>query len=341
MESPQETVGENGLGNTPVTMKAVVQHRYGVGNIEVRDVETPVATEDRVLIKVHSSSVNAYEWHMTSGKPYFMRLMEGLTKPKQSKVGADISGTVVATGPDVTRFTVGDEVFGDIGFGAYAEYAITREANLARKPGGVSFEDAAAAPLAGLTALQGLRDLGNLQLGQNVLVVGASGGVGTYAVQIAKAMGAEVTAVCSTQNVETAKSIGADRVIDYTKEDFINSGEKFDLIFDGPANSSLRKLRKLMKPDGTYVMFGGPKGRFVGPLLRLIRTMLAFRFWSQNFAGMFLARVDHEDLARLGELLESGEIEGVIVEKVDLDGVKGALERQGEFHARGKTVVTV
>ena len=341
MDSPQETVGENGQGGIPATMKAVVHDSYGTAHIEVRDVETPKADEDRVLIKVHSSSVNAYEWHMVSGQPYLMRLMNGLTKPKMGKVGADVSGTVVAVGPDVTRFRVGDEVFGDIGAGAYAEYAVAREGNLALKPDGISFEQAAAVPMAGLTALQGLRDVGRLQPGQKVLVVGASGGVGTYAVQIAKVMGAGVTAVCSTHNVETAKAIGADRVIDYTKEDVIKSGEKFDLIFDVPGNRPLRHLRRVMKPDGRYLLVGGPKGRFLATIPRMLRAMLVFRIWSQKFAGFFLARADHEDLARLGEMLESSEVEGVIVETVDLDGVKGALEHQGEFHARGKTVVTV
>ncbi len=341
MDSPQERVGENGLGIIPATMKAVVHDSYGTANIEVRDTETPQPEEDRVLIKVHSSSVNAYEWHMVSGQPYLMRLMNGLTKPKTGKVGADVSGTVVAVGPDVTRFRVGDAVFGDIGIGAYAEYAVARERNLAVKPDGISFEQAAAVPMAGLTALQGLRDLGELHPGQNVLVIGASGGVGTYAVQIALAMRAEVTAVCITHNVETAESIGADRVIDYTKEDFIKSGEEFDLIFDVPGNRSLRHLRRVMKPDGRYLLVGGPKGRFLAAIPRLLRAMLVFRFWSQAFAGFFLARADHEDLERLGEMLESGEIKGVIVDQVDLDGVKGALERQGEFHARGKTVVTV
>lgn len=325
----------------PKMMTAISQERYGLANLEFGPVETPAPSADQVLIRVRASSVNAYEWHMTSGKPWFMRLTQGLTKPKANRVGADIAGTVVAIGRNVTRFAVGDEVFGDIGFGAYAEYAVARERNLALKPEGVSFEDAAAAPLAGLTALQGLRDAGKLKAGQRVLVIGASGGVGTYAVQIAKGLGAEVTAVCSTHNVETARAIGADRVIDYKTEDFTKIDEKFDLIFDGPGNTPLRKLRRLMTDDGVYAGFGGPKGNVVGPLPRLLRTALYFKLVGQTFAGMFLAHVSREDLDVLGGWLADGTVRSVVVEQVGLDDVKGALERQGEFHATGKTVVVV
>lgn len=323
----------------PDTMNAIVQRRYGVGNLEVMEVPTPAPAPDQVLVEVRASSINAYEWHMTAGIPYFMRLTQGLTRPKTDRVGADIAGTVVAAGPDVTRFVVGDEVFGDIGSGAYAEYAVALERKLARKPDAVSFEEAAAAPLAGLTALQGLRDAGRLRAGENVLIIGASGGVGTYAVQIAKVMGAQVTAVCSTQNVRTASSLGADTVVDYTKQDFTRLGERYDLIFDGPGNTALRHLRRLMKPDGRYVLFGGPKGSFVGPLTRLVRTTAYFRLTSQRFGGMFLAMVNADDLDHLGTLLASGEIRSVIADRIPLRDVPEALHSQGRFHATGKTVV--
>lgn len=325
----------------PDTMRAAIQHRYGVGNIEVRQVPTPEPTGDQVLVEVVASSVNAFEWHMTSGKPYFMRLTQGFLRPKKSEIGADIAGTVVAVGPNASRFEVGDDVFGDIGFGAYAEYAAASEKKLALKPKEVSFEEAAAAPLAGLTALQGLRDHAHIREGQKVLVNGASGGVGTYALQIARALGAEVTAVVSPRNVELARELGADRVVDYTAEDFTGLNEQFDLVFDGPGNRPLRKIRRVMKPDAAYLLFGGPKGRVVGPLLRLIRTALAFRFWSQRFTGMFLARVDHHDLEALGEMLASGRIKSAVTDRVGLDEVAQAVDRQGEFHARGKTVVIV
>ncbi|MDX1469685.1 MAG: NAD(P)-dependent alcohol dehydrogenase, partial [Acidimicrobiia bacterium] len=234
----------------PATMKAIVQHRFGVANLELAEIPISKPEPNQVLVQVRASSINAFEWHMTSGVPYFMRLSQGLTKPKIPKVGADVAGTVAAVGGEVTRFKVGDRVFGDIGFGAYAEYAVSSERNLALKPESVGFDEAAAVPVAGLTALQGLRDVGNLQSGERVLIIGASGGVGTYAVQIAKVLGARVTAVCSTHNVETARSIGADVVIDYTREDFTRLDENYDLVFDGPGTTPLRKLRKLMKPEG-------------------------------------------------------------------------------------------
>ncbi|MEX1037411.1 MAG: NAD(P)-dependent alcohol dehydrogenase [Acidimicrobiia bacterium] len=327
--------------SVPATMKAMVQEEYGraAAVLEMREVPVPEIGGEEVLVKVHSSSVNAMEWHLMNGKPYIFRAAFGFS-PRSPILGADISGTVVAVGTDVTRFETGDEVFGEIGAGAYAEYAKAVETHLAAKPKEVSFEEAAAVGVAGLTALQGLRDVIGLESGQKVLINGASGGVGTYATQVAKVLGAEVTAVCSTRNVDRARDLGADKVIDYSKEDFTKADERFDAIFDIPGNHPLRALKSLLAQGGVYVMVGGSKNNWVGPLPRVLWSKLSFAFGDKR-TDNFVATINADDLATLGEWLASGAIRSVIETRYPLRGIAIPLDQQGKFHARGKTVVNV
>lgn len=322
-------------------MRAMVQSEYGSAGRVLRpaDVPVPEAGGDEVLVRVHSSSVNAMEWHLMNGKPYVFRAVFGF-KPKTSTLGADISGTVVAVGEGVSRFQSGDPVFGEIGAGAYAEFAKAAERHLVSKPENVSFEAAAAIGVAGLTALQGMRDVLGVEPGQRVLINGASGGVGTYAIQIAKHLGAEVTAVCSTRNVDQARGLGADHVVDYQREDITSAPERFDAIFDIPGNHRLRACKGLLAPGGTYVMVGGPKGDWTGPLLRLIRGKLLFAVGDKKMAN-FVAESRADDLAELGTLLASGKIRSVIEDSFPLTEVGAPLDRQGAFHARAKTVIRV
>lgn len=323
------------------TMEAMVQEDYGPASrvLQPRMVGVPEIGDDEVLVKVRYSSVNALEWHLMNGKPYIFRAVFGF-RPRSPTLGADVSGVVEAVGSKVTRFKPGDEVFGEIGVGAYAEYAKAKENHLAIKPAGVSFEDSAAVGVAGLTALQGLRDIAGVEAGQKVLINGASGGVGTYAVQLAKVLGAAVTAVCSTRNVEMARELGADRVIDYTKEDFTETDERFDVMFDIPGNRPLRDCKRLLAPGGTYVMVGGPKGNWTGPLFRLLRGKFLFMIGDKTDTN-FTAESRAQDLALLGELLESGQIRSVVEATYPLAGVSVPLDRQGKFHAKGKTVIDV
>ncbi|MFV1962939.1 MAG: NAD(P)-dependent alcohol dehydrogenase [Acidimicrobiia bacterium] len=322
-------------------MKAIVQYEYGPPEVlEFRDVDMPVAGDDDVLIRVQASSVNALEWHMMTGVPFLVHLEAGFSKPKRPTLGADVAGRVEAVGKNVTRFQPGDDVFGDVGSGAYAEYVTGSERSLALKPDNVTFEQAAAVPVAGLTALQGLRDKGQIQSGQHVLINGASGGVGTFAVQIAKSLGAEVTAVCSTKNVDAARSLGADHVIDYTQEDFVQSGRRYDLMFDLPGNRSLADCKRVLKSNGTYLLVGGSKRRWVGPLPRLFRAKLAFLVGNRRMDWL-LAKANNEDLGLLAGLLESGEVTPVIERRYELSDVPEALRRFGDGHAQGKTVITV
>jgi NADPH:quinone reductase-like Zn-dependent oxidoreductase len=323
------------------TMKAMVQKEYGPASdvLGMREVPVPEIGASDVLVRVHSSSVNALEWHLTNGKPYVFRAAFGLS-PRSPTLGADISGTVVEVGPDVTRFASGDEVFGSIGSGAYAEYAGVSETLVVPKPANVSFEAAAAVGVAGLTALQGLRDVGGLGSGESVLINGASGGVGTYAIQVARALGAHVTAVVSTRNVGQARDLGADVVIDYQKDDVTEAADRFEVIFDIPGNQSLRKLKRMLAPGGTYVMVGGPKHDWTGPLFRLIRGKFVFALGGKRDAS-FTAESRAEDLATLGQWLESGQIRSVIEDTFPLADVAIALDRQGQFHARAKTVINV
>ncbi|HJQ77490.1 MAG TPA: NAD(P)-dependent alcohol dehydrogenase [Acidimicrobiia bacterium] len=323
------------------TMRAMVQERYGAASevLQFRDVPIPEIGSSEVLVRVHSSSVNAMEWHLMNGKPYVFRAVFGF-RPKQPTLGADVAGTVVATGDNVTRFRVGDEVLGEIVAGAYAEFARARDDHLVNKPANVSFEEAAAVGVAGLTALQGLRDELAVGPGQKVLIIGGSGGVGTYAIQVAKFLGAEVTAVCSTRNVDQARELGADHVVDYQKEDITLTAERFDAIFDIPGNLTLRSCKRLMAHGGVYAMVGGAKGSWTGPLFRMIRAMFLFAFGDKRNTT-FTATSRADDLATLAELLSSGQIRSVIEDTYPLAEIAGLIDRQGRFHARAKTVIKV
>ena len=254
------------------TMKAMVRHRYGAPEaLEFRDVVIPDVDDNQVLLRVHASSVNPYDWHILTGKPYLARLSGGLRAPKNARLGWDVAGTIVARGGDVTGFEIGDEVFGASG-SAYAEYALVGSDGVVAKPANVSFEEAAAVPMASMTALQGLRDKGRIAADDGVLIVGASGGIGTQAIQIAKSFDAIVTAVCSTRNEEMVRSVGADHVIDYTKADYARNGQQYDIILDLVGNRSMRDNRRALVSDGRYVMVGAPKkGNWIGPLLHPLR----------------------------------------------------------------------
>jgi NADPH:quinone reductase-like Zn-dependent oxidoreductase len=323
------------------TMSAMVQEKYGPASdvLEMRQVPIPEVAAGEVLVRVRFSSVNAMEWHLINGKPYLLRPAFGL-RPKSPTLGADISGTVVAVGKGVTRFAPGDEVFGEIGAGAYAELATAAERHLVAKPESVSFEAAGAVGVAGLTALQGMRDVLGVKSGQKVLINGASGGVGTYAIQVAKALGAEVTAVCSTRNVDQARELGADTVVDYQKEDFAQTDERFEALFDIPGNRPVRDCKRLLAPGGIYYVVGGPKGDWLGPIPRLLRGALVFAGGDEK-QKIHTAVSNADDLAELGSLLSSGRVRSVIEEVFPLADVAIPLDQQGRFHARGKTVIDV
>jgi NADPH:quinone reductase-like Zn-dependent oxidoreductase len=321
-------------------MKAIIHERYGRPEVlQLREVDMPVVEDDQVLIRVHASSVNPVEWYGVTG-PYFARIGNGFRKPKDTTVGADLAGRVEAVGKDVEWLQPGDEVFGASG-ASWAEYAAAREARLARKPANVSFEEAAAVPVAALTALQALRDRGQVQPGQKVLINGASGGVGTFAVQLAKSFGADVTAVCSTRNVELVRSLGADRVVDYTQEDFTKGAERHDLMLDIAGSRSFLACRRILTPEATFVLVGGKMTyRGLGPLPHIGGTILKSKGRSQRVT-FFVAKINTEDLAFLGELLEAGTVKSVIDRRYELSQAADALAYLGEGHARGKVVVTV
>jgi NADPH:quinone reductase-like Zn-dependent oxidoreductase len=322
-------------------MKAIVYRCYGSPDVlELADVEKPVPADDELLVKIHAASVNPLDWHYMRGSPYLMRLATGLGAPDDSSMGVDFSGTVEAVGSKVTRFKPGDEVYGG-GSGAFADYVTIRESRaVALKPANISFEQAAAVPIAAITALQALRDKGRLKPGQKVLINGASGGVGTFAVQIAKSMGAEVTGVCSTRNVELVRSIGADHVFDYTREDYTDSGQRYDLIIDNVGNHSLLANRRAMKPEGILILVGGASGNWLGPFMGPVQAMLLTPLLEQEFA-MILARLDGEDLTILAELMQAGEVTPVIDRHYTLSEVPAAVRYSEEGHARGKIVITM
>jgi NADPH:quinone reductase-like Zn-dependent oxidoreductase len=323
-------------------MKAIVCHRYGAPEaFRVEDVDKPTPGDGEVLIQVRAASLNAYDWGLMRGRPLLARVFLGLRRPKVTRTGQDVAGRVESVGRSVTQFKPGDDVFG-LCRGSLAEYACAPESSLAAKPANVSFEEAAAVPLAGLTALQGLR-AGRIQAGQRVLINGAAGGVGTFAVQIATSFGADVTGVCSTRNVEMVGSIGASRVVDYTREDFTRSGQRYDLIFDLVANHSFSACRRVLSPSGTFVAagVGGSDGRGFGRRLgRILAGMLVSRFASQRMV-FFAARRKREDLVTLGGLLESRKVTPVIDSRHRLSETSEAFRRLAEGHARGKIVVTV
>ena len=320
-------------------MKAIVHHTYGPDGVELRDVDTPAIEDHQVLLRVHASSVNPAEWYRVHG-PFFARIDSGLRRPKSLSIGGDVAGRVEAVGSDVTEFQVGDDVFGTAG-GAWADYTPARELRLVKKPANVSYEDAAAVPVAALTALQALRNHGKVQAGQKVLINGASGGVGTYAVQLAKSFGAEVTAVCSTRNVEQAGALGADHVVDYTQQDFTRSGERHDLMLDIAGSRRFLEFRRVLEPDATVVAVGAPmSARGLGPLKHLIGSRLTSLGRSQSVVN-FVAKITKEDLAFMSELLADGRVKSVIDRRYELAQVPDALRYLGEGHARGKIVITV
>src|SRR6184192_1999165 len=325
-------------------MKAIVYCDYGLANLKLQDIEKPTPTDDQLLVRVRAVSVNPYDWHFVEGTPYVMRAMGvGLRKPKDIQLGVDFAGTVEAVGKNVTQFKAGDEVFGGRG-GAFAQYVCPRATRaVALKPGSASFEEAASVNIAGITALQALRDKGKVQPGQKVLINGASGGVGTFAVQIAKSLGADVTGVCSTRNVDLVRSLGADHVIDYTKEDFAKGAERYDVILDNVPNHSLSECRRILNPNGKYVMIGGGgpnDSRWIGPFGRVINTMLLSPFVSQKM-GMMMADANQKDLTVLGDMMQSGKVKPVIDRTYKLSEVPAAIAYLEEGHARGKVVITV
>jgi NADPH:quinone reductase-like Zn-dependent oxidoreductase len=321
-------------------VKAIVYEHYGSPDgLELREREKPVVGPDGVLVRVRASSVNPFDWHVLRGLPYFVRLSEGIRGPKRSVPGVDVAGHVEAVGENVTEFQPGDEVFGSRG-GSFAEFVLGAEKNFVPKPAGITFEQAAAVPIAGCTALQALRDRGRLKPGQRVLVNGAAGGVGTFTVQIAKALGANVTGVCSTRNLELVRSLGADEVVDYTADDFSRAGRRYDLIVDAVGNRSLRDLRRALTPKGTVVLVGGGGGRLLGPLALPFRALVVSRFVSQRMLLM-LAKVTKQDLVVLKELIEDGKVTPVIDRTYRLSEAPEAIRYLEAGHARGKVVVTL
>ncbi len=329
------------LAGSAVTMKAVTYRCYGSPDVlEYGDVEKPAPGENDVLVRIRAAGVNPLDWHYMRGSPYLMRLGSGIGAPKDPRIGVDFSGVVEAVGSGVTRFQVGDEVFGGAS-GAFAEYvAMSDDRAVAHKPANVSFEQAAGVSIAALTALQALRDKGGIEAGQKVLINGASGGVGTYAVQMAKHFGAEVHGVCSTRNVELVRSLGADRVFDYKKESYIDSGERYDLVVDMVGNHSLLANRNVMTPAGRLVIVGGPKGDWAGPLIRPIGAMILGPFVDQQFITL-LARLKREDLEFIGELMASGTVTTRIDTHYPLQQVAEAIRHSESGRARGKIIVTV
>ncbi|MCP4569912.1 MAG: NAD(P)-dependent alcohol dehydrogenase [FCB group bacterium] len=322
-------------------MRAIVNEKYGSPDVlQLKEIEKPVPRDDEVLIKIHAASVNAYDWHMLRADPFLVRLMGGgLLRPKNKILGVDIAGRIEEVGRNAQQFQPGDEVFGDTsgcGGGGFAEYVCTRENAVAMKPAGMSFEEAAAVPLAAVTALQGLRDKGQIESGQNVLINGASGGVGTFAVQIAKSFGAVVTGVCSTRNLDMVRSIGADYVIDYTQEDFTKSEQRYDLILAVNGYHSIFDYKRALTLQGIYVMAGGSYAQMfqvtLGPLISMTgsRKMCSF-----------VAQPNQKDLVFMTELLEAGKVVPVIDRHYPLGEVADAIRYLEDVHARGKVIITM
>lgn len=322
-------------------MKAIVQARYGPPGevLELRDVDRPAVHDDGVLVRVHATSVAGDDWHLVRGLPYVARLDVGLLRPKHSVPGQDVAGRVEAVGSDVTRFRPGDEVFGWAA-GAWAEHVATSEATLAHKPTNLTFAEAAAVPISGLTALQGVRDKGAIQSGHRVLVNGAAGGVGTLAVQVARSFGAHVTGVCSTGNVELIRSLGADRVVDYTREDFTASDERYDLILDMVGNRSLAKCRRALRPEGTLVLVGGRGGPWFMGTDRWLKALVLSPFVGQRLRPLVHTK-SQADLLALKALAEAGKVSPVVGREVSLDDVPEAIRSFEDWHASGKVVIAV
>ena len=321
-------------------MKAIVQDRYGTADVhELRDIDKPVVKDDEVLVRVHAASIHIGDWHVMRGVPYILRPVFGLLKPKNEVPGTDVAGKVESVGTNVTQLQPGDEMFGWCK-GAFAEYACAGENNFVPKPDNLTFEQAAAVGVSAFTALQALRDQGKVQPGQNVLISGASGGVGTFAVQIAKAFGAEVTGVCSTRNVDMVRSIGADHVIDYTQEDFTGSSDRYDFILDNVGNHSLSDCRRVLTSEGTYQPIGTQVGGRAGGLGFVFKA-LAVSLFVRPQLRPFISLPKHEDLIVLKDLIEAGQVTPVIDTTYALSATPEAIGYVGEGHARGKVVITV
>jgi len=326
-------------------MKAIVYHEYGPPDVlRVADVDEPVTGADDVLVRIRAASVNPADWHFMRGEPRIARLSFGLRRPKEAILGCDLAGQVEAVGDDVTAFQAGDEVFGCSfmrGFGAWADRVSVADSLMAPRPASLSFEQAAAVPLAGMTALQGLRDHGRVEPGHNVLIVGAAGGLGTFAVQIAKHLGAEVTGVCSTRKTDLVRSLGADHVVDYTREDFTHGGQRYDLIFQLAGTHSPSECRRALAPKGTLLLSSGEStGRWIGPLSRTLKALLLSPFVGQRLVG-FTMKPSKDDLQFLRELIEAGTVTPVIDRTYPLAEVPDAIRYLQEGHARGKIVIGV
>ena len=313
-------------------MKAIIYTKYGLPDVlQVKEIEKPIPKDNEILIQVRAASVNPHDWHSMRGKPYILRAETGLRKPKYTRLGLDLAGQVEAVGRKVMQFQPGDEVYG-ASRGTLADYVCTQGKALALKPANLTFEQAAAVPVAAFTALQGLRNKGQIQTGQKVLINGAAGGVGTFAVQIAKSWGAEVTAVCSTKNVERVRALGADQVIDYTQENFTQRRQRYDLFFDAVGNHSLSACRRVISPTGTYVTIAGSPAY-------LLKLVILSRFVSQNLI-FFISTANNEDLVLFKELIEAHKVKPVIDRCYPLSEVPEALRYVGAGHARGKVVIT-
>ena len=340
----QDTQGASG-GNTPTppegTMRAVVQGAYGSPDVfRLAQIGIPEVADNQVLVRVHAAGLDRGTWHLMVGQPYALRLALGFRKPKTPVPGLDLAGTVVAVGSAVTKFSPGEEVFGT-GHGSFAEYTVAPEDQLAHKPRSLSFQQAAVVPVSGLTALLALTDVGRVETGQRVLIIGASGGVGSYAVQLAKALGAEVTGVSSTKKLDLVRSLGADHVIDYTREDFADGAERYDLILDIAGNPTLARLRRALTPTGTAVIVGGEQGgRLTGGLDRQFRALALSLFVRQRLT-FFVSKERGSDLERLTEFIEAGELTPSIDQIFSLDQVPEAMRHLAAGKARGKVAITI
>lgn len=332
------------LPNDAKLMKAAVYRCYGPPDVlKVENIEKPTPADNQVLVRVHAAAVNPLDWHYTRGKPYIMRMDAGVGAPKNPRLGVDFAGTVEAVGKNVRRFKPGDEVFGGK-YGAFAEYvSVAEDGAMVLKPANLTFEQAASVGVAAITALQALRDQGKIQPGQKVLINGASGGVGTFAVQIAKSFGAEVTGVCSTRNVAMVRSIGADHVVDYTEEDFTESAQRYDVILDNVGNRSLLDIRRVLNPEGKYVLIGGggpDAGPWIGVFVGPIKALVLSWFVTQDM-GMFIADLNQEDLTILSDLMQAGKVTPVIDRRYKLSEIAEALRYLEGGRARGKVVINV
>ncbi|NNF89682.1 MAG: NAD(P)-dependent alcohol dehydrogenase [Acidimicrobiia bacterium] len=323
-------------------MKAIVHDEYGSTDVlKPAEIDTPAIKDNELLVRVRAASLNPYDWHLRTGKPLLFRVLFGLRKPKKRGIGADLAGEVKAVGAGVTQFRSGDEVYGEVEAGALAEYVAVSEDAVALKPTNLTFEQAAAVPMGGLTSLQALRDKGGIRPGQTVLINGSSGGVGTFAVQIAKAFGAEATAVCSTKNIELVRSLGADHVVDYTREDFTKGERRYDLMLDNVGNHSATACRRVLAPKGVRVAtFGSPENTWLGPLAAMARMALLSLFVGQKMIP-FSAKPRRADFETLTEMIEAGKVSPVIDRTHPLAEAAEAMEYLDAGHARGKVVITI